>query len=290
MSYSHSHPIGIFDSGFGGLTIFHSLQRSLPDYDYLYLGDNARAPYGEKTFDQIHSFTWQAVQKLFSSGCPLVILACNTASARALHLIQKQDLPLFLSNQQKPSLDSSLQPLKNVLGVIRPTVEIIDQFTHTHHVGILGTPATIASQAYPKEIAKFFPDISVTAHACPLWVNLVENNQTHSPKALQIIQSDIQQLLALDSQIDAIILGCTHYPLLISQIRQCLSPDIQIISQNDYLATSLISYLTRHPEITTQITTSHTQNFLTTGDQQKFDLIAGHFLHQSITSQTIQLP
>ena len=240
------------------------------------------------------------MQKLFSFGCPLVILACNTASALALHLIQQQDLPLFLTSQQqdlplfltsqqKPSLSSSLQPLKNVLGVIRPTVEIIDHLTHTHHVGILGTPATIASQAYPKEIAKLFPHISVTTHACPLWVNLVENNQTHSPQALQIIQSDIQQLLNLDPQIDAVILGCTHYPLLLPQIRQFVPENINLLSQNDFLASSLKNYLTHHQEITSQLTTTTTRNFLTTGDSHNFDLIATQFLHQPIKSQNIQL-
>ena len=202
-----SHPIGVFDSGYGGLTVLKEIVKELPEYDYLYLGDNARAPYGTRSFETVYQYTLENVEKLFSMGCHLVILACNTASAKALRSIQQNDLPIIAPN-------------KRVLGVIRPTTEIVGNYSKTGHVGVLGTTGTVNSESYPKEIAKFFPNLKVTQEACPMWVPLVENNEYESAGADLFIQENLNHLMKQDDKIDTIILGCTHYPLLIKKIKQ----------------------------------------------------------------------
>ena len=216
-------PIGIFDSGYGGLTILHGIRQLLPQYDYLYLGDNARAPYGTRSFDVVYEFTRQAVTRLFEMGCHLVILGCNTASAKALRTIQEHDLP-------------NLDPQRRVLGIIRPTAEVIGSLTHSRHVGIFATEGTIKSQSYNLEIHKFFPDIHVSGVACPFWVPLVEYNEADSPGADYFVKKRIDQLLRMDSEIDTIILGCTHYPLLLPKIHKYIPRGIRIISQGEYVA------------------------------------------------------
>ena len=229
-------PIGIFDSGYGGLTILHQVRQLLPQYDYLYLGDNARAPYGSRSFDVVYEFTRQAVMKLFEQGCQLVILGCNTASAKALRTIQQKDLPLVGSDRR-------------VLGIIRPTAEVIGNLTRSRHVGILATEGTIRSESYNLEIQKLFPDIQVSGVACPLWAAIVEANEADSPGADYFVKKRIDQLMRLDPQIDAIILGCTHYPLLMPKIIKYTDPGIRIIPQGEYVANSLKDYLQRHPEL-----------------------------------------
>lgn len=229
-------PIGVFDSGYGGLTILKELRRQLPQYDYLYLGDNARAPYGTRSFEIIYQYTKEAVSFLFQEGCHLVILACNTASAKALRTIQQNDLP---------RMDSS----RRVLGVIRPTAESIANITKTRHVGILATAGTILSQSYQMEIAKLYPDIQVTGLACPLWVPLVENLELDNAGTEYFVRAKIKQLLETDDKIDTIILGCTHYPLLLPVIRRLTPAHIRLVPQGEYVAGSLADYLHRHPEI-----------------------------------------
>ena len=244
-------PIGVFDSGYGGLTILRQFRQLLPQYDYLYLGDNARTPYGSRSYEIVYEFTLQAVKKLFEMGCHLVILACNTASAKALKSIQENDLPL---------LDNS----RRVLGVIRPTAESIGAITNTRHVGIVATQGTINSESYPLEIHKLFPDIQVTGEACPMWVPLVENNEYDSPGADYFVKKQINNLLRKDPQIDTIILGCTHYPLLLNKILKYTPRNIKIIPQGDYVADSLKKYLKRHTDIELQCTKNGTCRFLTT--------------------------
>ena len=229
-------PIGIFDSGYGGLTILHGIRQLLPEYDYLYLGDNARTPYGTRSFEVVYEFTRQAVEKLFEMGCHLVILGCNTASAKALRSIQQNDLP-------------KLDPNRRVLGVIRPTAEVIGSLTHNRHVGIFATEGTIKSESYNLEIHKLFPDIQVSGVACPFWVPLVEYNEADSPGADYFVKKRIDQLLRLDPQIDTVILGCTHYPLLLPKIHKYMPRGIRIIAQGEYVASSLQSYFLRHPDM-----------------------------------------
>jgi glutamate racemase len=229
-------PIGIFDSGYGGLTIFEKIRHLMPEYDYIYLGDNARTPYGTRSFEVVYEFTLQAVEKLFELGCPLIILACNTASAKALRTIQQKNLPL-------------IDPTRRVLGVIRPTAEAIGNLTKSRHIGILATSGTIKSQSYLLEVQKLFPDITVTGEACPMWVPIVENDEYHSEGADYFVKKHINKLLEKDPQIDTIILGCTHYPLLMEKIKQFTPPHIQIIAQGEYVAHSLRNYLDRHPEM-----------------------------------------
>ena len=239
--FSTTGPIGVFDSGYGGLTILDKIRELLPQYDYIYLGDNARTPYGTRSFEVVYEFTLQAVRKLFELGCPLVILACNTASAKALRSIQQNDLP---------HIDSS----RRVLGVIRPTAECIGELTVTRHVGLLATAGTVKSQSYPLEVRKLYPDVQLTGVACPLWVPLVENNEFNSPGADYFVRKYINQLLEQDPEIDTIILGCTHYPLLMDKIRQFTPPHIRLVAQGEYVAHSLKDYLRRHPEIRTRCT------------------------------------
>lgn len=269
-------PIGIFDSGYGGLTILRQIRQFLPQYDYLYLGDNARAPYGTRSFEIVYEFTLQAVKKLFSMGCHLVILACNTASAKALKSIQEKDLPL-------------LDPNRRVLGVIRPTAECIGDITQTRHIGILATQGTINSESYPLEIHKLFPDIVVSGEACPMWVPLVEYNEFDSPGADYFVQKRIGNLLRKDPEIDTIILGCTHYPLLLNKILKYTPRTIKIIPQGDYVAASLKKYLQRNESIEANCTRKGTCRFLTTESVEKFEESASIFLRDRIVAERITL-
>lgn len=234
-------PIGIFDSGYGGLSVMKEILSALPGYDYLYLGDNARAPYGPRSFDTVYRYTLEAVQWFFKQECPLVILACNTASAKALRTIQQRDLP----QMQDPS--------RRVLGVIRPTAEVLGTYSRTREVGVLGTAGTVSSNSYPIEIQKFFPDIRVHQQACPMWVPLVENRAYESPGADYFVRECLDQLLVQSPRIDTILLACTHYPLLIPKIRQFLPPGVQLLSQGEIVAESLKDYLNRHPEMEQRI-------------------------------------
>lgn len=269
-------PIGVFDSGYGGLTILSKFRELLPQYDYLYLGDNARTPYGTRSFEVVYEFTLQAVRRLFELGCPLVILACNTASAKALRSIQQNDLPY-------------LDPTRRVLGVIRPTVECIGEITHTRHVGLLATSGTIKSESYPLEIRKLFPDIKVTGVACPLWVPLVENNEADSEGADYFVRKYIDTLLCKDPEIDTIILGCTHYPLLLNKIRQFTPPHIRLVTQGEYVSRSLKDYLFRHPEMDERCLKNARCEFLTTESVEKFRESASLFLHQDVHVRSITL-
>ena len=269
-------PIGVFDSGYGGLTILHQMRSLLPQYDYLYLGDNARAPYGPRSFDVVYQFTREAVVKLFSMGCHLVILACNTASAKALRTIQQNDMPV-------------LDPTRRVLGVIRPTAECIGSITQTRHVGILATEGTIKSESYVLEIQKLYPDISVSGVACPLWVPLIENNEYDTPGADYFVKKRIDALMRLDPDIDSIILGCTHYPLLLDKILKHTPRGVRIIPQGEYVAASLKSYLERHPEIDARCTKHGTCHYLTTENKDKFRESARVFMHEPVDVETITL-
>lgn len=268
--------IGIFDSGYGGLTILSKIHEALPEYDYIYLGDNARAPYGTRSFEIVYEFTLQAVNKLFELGCHLVILACNTASAKALRSIQINDLP-------------GLDPNRRVLGVIRPTVECIGDITQTRHVGVLATAGTIKSESYPLEIRKLFPDIEVSGEACPMWVSLVENNEARNEGADYFIQKYINNLLRKDRQIDTVILGCTHYPLLLPKIRMFMPDTIRIVAQGEYVAGSLKDYLYRHPEMDRKCTRGGKCSFYTTEAEEKFTESASTFLNREISVQHIAL-
>lgn len=267
--------IGIFDSGYGGLTILDKIRNLMPEYDYIYLGDNARTPYGTRSFEVVYEFTLQAVRKLFELGCPLIILACNTASAKALRSIQQKDLP-------------SLAPQNRVLGVIRPTVECIGEITKTRHIGVLATTGTIKSESYPLEIHKLFPDITVTGEACPMWVPLVENEEFNSDGADYFIHQHINRLLAKDTSIDTIILGCTHYPLLIKKIKEATPKHINIVEQGEYVAKSLKDYLYRHPEIDNRCTRQGICRFITTESGTKFTESASIFLNQDSDKMIVE--
>lgn len=269
-------PIGVFDSGYGGLTILKEIRKALPEYDFIYLGDNARTPYGTRSFEVVYEFTLQAVIRLFELGCPLVILACNTASAKALRSIQQNDLPY---------LDKS----RRVLGVIRPTAESIGEATKTRHVGILATSGTIRSESYPMEIKKLFPDIKVTGVACPMWVPLVENKEFNSEGADFFVKKYIDELLNKDNEIDTIVLGCTHYPLLIDKIKEYTPEGINIITQGEYVARSLKDYLNRHKEIASRCIKRGKCDFLTTESVEKFKESASIFLHEDVTVKSITL-
>ena len=269
-------PIGIFDSGYGGLTILDRIRQRLPQYDYLYLGDNARTPYGPRSFGVVYEFTRQAVERLFEMGCHLVVLACNTASAKALRTIQQHDLPGW-------------DPQRRVLGIIRPTAEVIGSLTKSRHVGVLATEGTIKSESYRLEIQKLHPDIRVTGIACPLWVPLVENNEMHSPGADYFVRKYIMQMMAADSLIDAAILGCTHYPLLMEKIQQAMPPTVRIVPQGEYVAQSLHDYLQRHPEIEQQCSRQSTTRYLTTENPEKFNDQARLFLNEAVAAEHILL-
>ena len=269
-------PIGIFDSGYGGLTILHGIRQLLPEYDYLYLGDNARTPYGTRSFEVVYEFTRQAVVKLFEMGCHLVILGCNTASAKALRSIQQNDLPKW-------------DPDRRVLGVIRPTAEVIGTLTHNRHVGIFATEGTIKSESYNLEIQKLHPDIQVSGVACPFWVPLVEYNEADSPGADYFVKKRIDQLLRLDPQIDTVILGCTHYPLLLPKIHKFMPRGIRIIAQGEYVASSLQSYFQRHPDMEQRCTKNGQTRYLTTENPERFKEQAQLFLHEDIEVENVVL-
>jgi len=269
-------PIGIFDSGYGGLTILRQIRSLMPQYDYLYLGDNARAPYGTRSFDIVYEFTLQAVRYLFEQGCHLVILGCNTASAKALRSIQQNDLP-------------QMDPQRRVLGVIRPTVEIVGGISKSRHVGIMATLGTIRSATYDLEIAKLYPDIKVTGEACPMWVPLVENNEYDGPGADYFVQKNIDNLLSRDPKIDSVILGCTHYPLLLNKIHKYMPAGIHVIEQGRYVADSLQAYLQRHTEMAARITSGGTVTYLTTEQAETFQSRAAAFIGESLMAKRVYL-
>lgn len=269
-------PIGVFDSGYGGLTILHGIRQLLPQYDYLYLGDNARAPYGPRSFDVVYEFTRQAVVRLFEMGCQLVVLGCNTASAKALRTIQQNDLP-------------QLDPNRRVLGIIRPTAEVIGSLTKTRHVGVLATEGTIKSESYTLEIQKLFPDITVSGVACPFWVPLVEYNEADSPGADYFVKKRLDQLMLKDPDIDAIILGCTHYPLLMPKILKYVNPGIRLVPQGEYVAESLQAYFERHPQIEGQCSKGGHVHYLTTENPDRFRESAQIFLHEHVEVENISL-
>ena len=269
-------PIGVFDSGYGGLTILSQIRERMPEYDFLYLGDNARTPYGTRSFEVVYEFTSQAVRTLFDMGCQLVILACNTASAKALRTIQQIDLP-------------KIDPRKRVLGIIRPTVEYLGDITSTRHVGILATSGTIKSQSYPLEIKKLFPDITVSGEACPMWVPLVENNEAQSEGTDYFVGRHIDNLLAKDDMIDTIILGCTHYPILYDKIRRHTPEHIKVITQGEYVGRSLMNYLERHPEMDALCTKQGTCRFLTTESVEIFRQYASIFFDNDINVKSVAL-
>ncbi|MBQ7691134.1 MAG: glutamate racemase [Muribaculaceae bacterium] len=269
-------PIGVFDSGFGGLSILREMRRVLPQYDYLFLGDNARAPYGVRSFELVYQFTLQAVKHLFAAGCPLVILACNTASAKALRSIQQRDLP-------------QLDATRRVLGVIRPTVERVGELSRTGHIGVFGTPGTIQSGSYDIEITKLHPSFKVFGHACPMWVPLVEYRESDGPGADYFVRKDINALLAQDPDIDTVILGCTHYPLLLDKISRYMPAGIHIVAQGGIVAESLAEYLRRHPEMASRCTTGGTCRYLTTDDPDRFAEMASVFTGEPVTAEREQI-
>lgn len=269
-------PIGVFDSGYGGLTVLKELVKLLPQYDFLYMGDNARSPYGPRPFNQVYEYTLQAVKWFFSQGCSLVILACNTASAKALRTIQQNDLP---------HIDKD----KRVLGVIRPTAEIIGKYSSSAHVGVLGTKGTVQSKSYIIEIAKFFPPVKVTQEACPMWVSLIENNEYNQAGADYFVQKHVDQLLAMDNKIDTILLGCTHYPLMEDKINQFVPPGIAVINQGSIVAKSLRMYLQLHIEMDERCTKNGKTSFYTTGDTADFDVNATIFFGEPVKSKQVQL-
>ena len=269
-------PIGVFDSGYGGLTILRQIRALLPRYDYLYLGDNARAPYGPRSFPLVLEFTPPAVHRLFEMGCQLVILACNTASAKALRTIQQQCLPGW-------------DPNRRVLGVIRPTAECVGELSATRHVGVFATEGTIASQTYNLEIAKLHPDIRVTGLACPMWVPLVENGEAEGDGADYFVRERIERIMALDPEIDTIILGCTHYPLLLNKIRLYAPSHVRIIPQGDYVASSLRDYLSRHGEMDLRLTKRASCRYFTTEAPERFDASASLFMASPVESERIDL-
>lgn len=267
-------PIGVFDSGYGGLTILREIRHRLPQYDYLYLGDNARAPYGNRSFEIVYEFTLQAVRYLFEQGCHLVILACNTASAKALRTIQQNDLP-------------HIDPDRRVLGVIRPTVEQLGTMTRTGDIGLFATQGTIASQSYDMEIAKLFPEFRLTGVACPMWVPLIENNEANRPGADYFVKQEVNRLLDKSPDVDTVILGCTHYPILYDKIRHYLPDDIKLISQGQIVANSLADYLNRHPELENKCAKNGISTFLTTEQPEKFADMASLFLGDEIEANKI---
>lgn len=269
-------PIGVFDSGYGGLTILRSLQDVLPDCDFLYLGDNARAPYGSRSFETVYRFTLEAVKYLFSQGCHLVILACNTASAKALRSIQQRDLP-------------QIDPSRRVLGVIRPTVEAVGECTRNGHIGLVGTPGTVASRSYEMEIAHAYSDFVLSAHACKLWAAIVEAGEQYSDGADFFVREDLNALFNDDSEIDTLILGCTHYPLLLSSIMRHIPEKVRVIEQGAIVANSLKDYLRRHPEMDAKITRGGQTRYLTTEEPSTFSEQAAMFMGHPVKAQKIML-
>lgn len=271
-----SHPIGIFDSGYGGLTVFRSIREKLPQYDYIYLGDNARAPYGNRSFETVYEYTLECVEWLFRMGCPLIILACNTASAKALRTIQQRDLP-------------AQYPEKRVLGVIRPTAEVIGDYTKTRHIGVLGTKGTISSGSYLLEIEHFFPDVTVHQLACPMWVPLIESNEYDGESADYFVKKYLNELFAQSSEIDTVLLACTHYPLLMDKIKKHLPSEVRVVAQGNIVARSLEDYLQRHQEIESRLTQKGNIRFFTTDDPKDFNEHASIFFGSEITAKHLDL-
>lgn len=269
-------PIGIFDSGYGGLTVLSEIRKSLPNYDFIYLGDNARAPYGNRSFELVYDFTLEAVKYLFSQGCPLVILACNTASSKALRTIQQIDL-------------ENLDPTKRVLGVIRPSAEEIGFLTKTQHVGILGTTGTIQSESYLIELKKHAPNLKVTQHACPLWVSLIENDLHKTKTGKLFIETDVKALMKKNAKIDAIILACTHYPILKKQIQKLVGKKVKVVSQGPIVSEKLVDYLTRHKDMDLRISKNGKCSYLTTENAKVFNKNALQFLGEEIQATHISL-
>jgi len=272
----HPFPIGVFDSGYGGLTVLKEIKSLLPQYDFIYLGDNARTPYGTRSFETVYEYTLESVKWLFKQGCPLIILACNTASAKALRTIQQKYLPEF-------------EIEKRVLGVIRPTAEIIGNYSSTKCIGILGTKGTVQSESYPIEIEKFFPEIKIFQHACPMWVPLVENSEYNSPGADYFIKKDIDILLHKSPDIDTVLLACTHYPLLLNKIRKFLPDKTKIVSQGPIVAESLADYLIRHPEMEVRCSKAGHLNFFTTDSAKDFDKHSEIFFGEKVSSSHVDL-
>ena len=268
--------IGVFDSGYGGLTILEKIRMKLPEYDYIYLGDNARTPYGTRSFEVVYKYTLECVTQLFEMGCQLVVLACNTASAKALRTIQQRNLPI-------------LAPNRRVLGVIRPTVEAVIEMTHTNHIGLLATTGTVLSNSYPLEIQKINPDIIVTSEACPMWVPLIENNEHLSKGADYFVWKNVKNLTDADPMIDTIMLGCTHFPLLEEKIKSYLPKGILVVSQGEIVALSLMDYLSRHPEMDANCTKKATCRYLSTESTEKFSSSASIFLNEEIHAEHITL-
>lgn len=269
-------PVGVFDSGYGGLTILKEIRRLMPEYSYIYLGDNARAPYGTRSFDIVYRFTLEAVTALFDKGCPLVILACNTASAKALRTIQQRDLP-------------SMKPGLRVLGVIRPTAEAVGELSASGHIGILGTEGTINSHSYDIEITKLHPGFNVASQACPMWVPIVENNEASNPGADYFVNKYTASLLESDPGIDTVVLACTHYPILYPKIRKAVPDSIKVVKQGDIVARSLRDYLDRHPEMERRITRGGDCRYFTTENPEKFTGLASVFLEQPVKVSHIDL-
>jgi glutamate racemase len=269
-------PIGVFDSGYGGLTVLKEIVQKLPQYNYIYLGDNARSPYGTRSFETVYQYTLQCVQWFFQQGCHLVILACNTASAKALRSIQQKDLP-------------RIAPDKRVLGVIRPTTEIIGSLTQTKQVGILATSGTVLSNSYPVEVHKFYPNVQVHQQACPMWVPLVENNEHNSKGADYFVKEYLNQLLSKHPNIDTLLLACTHYPLLLQKIREYTPADTNIVSQGGIVAASLQDYLQRHPQMQSRCLQQPGVSFYTTDDPADFDTKATIFYGSPLQSQHANL-
>lgn len=282
--------IGIFDSGYGGLTILEQIRKQLPEYDYLYLGDNARAPYGTHSFEVIHEYTWQAVEYLFGADCSLVILACNTASAKALRTIQQQDLPQWL---QLSNCKLSNCSIRNVLGVIRPTAEVVALRTRNGHIGVLGTPGTVQSGSYAIELQKQRADLLVAQQACPMWVPLIENGEHLQAGADYFVEKYLRLLFLRDPQIDTLVLGCTHYPLLMPKIQAILpaivAHEVEVVAQGEIVARSLKDYLHRHTDLAATLSQGATCTYQTTEQADKFSESASLFLHTPIEARHVVL-
>ncbi|NRF39774.1 glutamate racemase [Pedobacter foliorum] len=270
------HSIGVFDSGYGGLTVFKSIAEKLPQYNYIYFGDNARSPYGDHSFDTVYQYTLECVEWLFAQGCQLVILACNTASAKALRSIQQKVLPVKYPNNR-------------VLGVIRPTAEVVGGFTSSKTIGVMGTRGTVNSESYLIEINKFFPEVKVLQQSCPMWVPLVENNEHLDPGADYFVEKYINELLDKDNNIDCILLACTHYPLLIPKIKEMLPENVSLLGQGDIVANSLVQYLKNHPEIASKVGVEGKKSFFTSGDAEVFNTHASIFFGADVVSERISL-
>jgi glutamate racemase len=270
------HPIGVFDSGYGGLTVFKEIVKDLPHHDFLYLGDNARSPYGSRSFDAVYHYTLECVEWFFKQGCPLVVLACNTASAKALRTIQQNDLHKFGAD-------------KRLLGVIRPTSEVIGKLSKTKHIGIFATKGTVNSESYPIEIAKYWPELIVSQVACPMWVPLIENDEINNNGADFFIKKQVDVLLDLDTSIDTILLGCTHYPLIADKIQKCLPDSIQVFDQGNIVADSLVDYLNRHEEMNNQISKNSKIDFYTTDDVATFNEQGSKFYGKDVHSKHVDL-